>query len=74
MDYQVLFNIAVGIAACFGGWTLRSITSSLERLDSDVRKMPLTYVTKEDFKDDIDEIKSLLREIFNKLDKKQDKL
>ena len=30
MDYQVLFNGAIVVASFFGGWTLNSITKSLE--------------------------------------------
>ena len=37
MDYQVLFNLAVALAAFFGGWTLNNITKTLERLDRDIR-------------------------------------
>ncbi len=39
MDYQTLFNMAVGLAAFFGGWTLNNITKAIERLDKDVREM-----------------------------------
>lgn len=73
MDYQVLFDIAVGIAAFFGGWTLNSITKSIQILDRDVRDMPKTYITKEDYHRDIDEIKDICRQIFEKLDNKADK-
>ena len=31
MDVQVLFNIVVGVAAFFGGWSLNQITRSIER-------------------------------------------
>ena len=37
MDYQVLFNIAFGIAGFFGGWVLNNLSKSIERLDTDVR-------------------------------------
>jgi hypothetical protein len=73
MDYQVLFNAAVGIAAFFGGWTLNSITKAIERLDSDVRAMPHEYVVKNDYKEDLREVKDLCRQIFDKLESKQDK-
>jgi hypothetical protein len=73
MDYQVLFNAAVGLAAFFGGWTLNSITKAIERLDADVRSMPHEYVGKGDYKDDMREVKDLCRQIFDKLDAKQDK-
>ncbi len=73
MDYQVLFNGAVAIAAFFGGWVLNNITKAIERLDSDVRAMPHEYVVKNDYKDDLREVKDLCRQIFEKLDGKADK-
>ena len=73
MDTQALFNIAVGLIAFFGGWTINSITRSLERLDTDFRSMQKEYVTKNDYHRDIDEIKSICKQIFDKLDAKADK-
>jgi hypothetical protein len=73
MELQLLFNAAVGIAAFFGGWVLNNITKAIERLDADVREMPHTYVTKEDYRRDIDELKEICKQIFNKLDNKADK-
>lgn len=73
MDLQVLFNIAIGMAGFFGGWTLNSLSRSIEKLDRDVRAMPLTYVTQNHYQRDIDEIKGMLRLIFDRLDDKADK-
>jgi cell fate (sporulation/competence/biofilm development) regulator YmcA (YheA/YmcA/DUF963 family) len=73
MDYQVLFNGAVVLASFFGGWTLNSITKSLERLDTDVRAMPVNYVARNDYREDNREIKDLLNKIFDKLENKVDK-
>ena len=73
MEIQVLFNIVVGVAAFFGGWSLNQITRSIERLDKDVRNMPLTYVTQTTYQRDIDDIKNMLGKIFDKLDEKADK-
>ena len=70
---QILFNVAVGIAGMFGGWILNNISRSIERLDKDVRQMPLTYVTRVDYRADIDEIKAMLMRINDKLDDKADK-
>ena len=70
---QILFNVAVGIAGMFGGWILNNISRSIERLDKDVRAMPLTYVTRVDYRADIDEIKAMLMRINDKLDDKADK-
>jgi hypothetical protein len=73
MEMQVLFNIVVGVAAFFGGWSLNQITRSIERLDKDVRNMPLNYVTQTTYQRDIDDIKNMLGKIFDKLDEKVDK-
>ena len=73
MDYQVLFNLAVAVAAFFGGWTLNNITKALERLDTDVRDFHREFVDKDDYHRDIDELKDICKQIFNKLDTKADK-
>ena len=73
MDSQSVFNVVVGLAAFFGGWVLNSITKAINRLDADVRNMPLMYVTKDDYHRDIDEIKDICKQIFDKLDNKADK-
>ncbi len=73
MDTQQVFNLAVGIAAFFGGWVLNSITKAIERLDIDVRALPVNYVSKDDYRRDIDDIKEMLGKIFDKLDNKVDK-
>lgn len=73
MDYQVLFNIAVAIAGFFGGWTLNRIYIAIDRLDNDVRSMPHDYVSRDDYKADIREMRDLLGKIFDKLDGKADK-
>jgi hypothetical protein len=70
---QVLFNIVLGVAAFLGGWTVNNLTRSIERLDKDIRSMPLTYVTQTTYQRDIDDIKSMLGKIFDKLDEKMDK-
>jgi hypothetical protein len=73
MDYQTLFNIAVAIAGFLGGWTLNRIYQAIDRLDSDVRQMPHNYVNRNDYRNDVNEIKNMLGKIFDKLDGKADK-
>jgi len=73
VDYQVLFNIAVTAAAFFGGWILSRIYSAIDRLDDDVRDLPKVYVSKDDYREDLREIKDLLGAIFKRLDNKADK-
>ena len=73
MDTQSLFNIILGLAAFFGGWVLNNITKAVERLDQDIRDLPHDYVSKDDYRRDIDEIKDICKQIFAKLDNKADK-
>ena len=68
MDYQVLFNLAVGAAGVFGGYVLSRIYHSLDRLDEDVRKIPMNYVQKDDFKTAVADIKNDIRAGFQKVD------
>jgi len=73
VDYQVLFNLAVTVAAFFGGWILSRIYTAIDRLDDDVRDLPKVYVSKDDYREDLREIKELLGAIFKRLDHKVDK-
>jgi len=73
MELQQLFDVAVTIAGFLAGWVLNNITKAIERLDEDVRNMPKDYVTKDDYHRDIDDIKSICKQIFDKLDNKADK-
>jgi hypothetical protein len=73
MDGQSLFNLVVGVAAFFGGWTLNNITRMLNRIDEDLREIPHIYVSKDDYKTDIAEIKGMLGKIFDRLENKADK-
>ena len=73
MYTQVLFNIAVSLAGFLGGWILNNIYRSLERLDTDVRAMPLNYVGRDDYRADMRDVKDMLGKIFDKLDSKVDK-
>ena len=80
VDYQMLFNIALGAASFLGGWVLNNMTKAIERLDKDVRDMPHTYVSRDDFKDmrdemrgSFDKIDTTLGTIFKRLERKEDK-
>lgn len=79
-DYQILFNIAFSIASFLGGWVLNNMTKAIDRLDKDVRDMPRVYVSKDDFKDmredmksGFDKIDNTLNTIFKRLERKEDK-
>jgi len=73
MDYQLLFNLAIGSAAFFGGWMVNRLTQTIDRLDQDLRQMPMHYVSKDDYRADMGEIKESLKDIFDLLRSKVDK-
>ena len=77
MEYQSLINTGAGIAFTVAGWFAREMWTAVKELKSDLAKLreelPKTYVTRDDNKDDIREIKEMLGKIFDKLDGKADK-
>ena len=52
------------------GWTIRALWEAVRQLERD---LPLNYVRKDDYRDAMDEIRDMLRRIFDKLDDKADK-
>lgn len=77
MESQVIFNIAVALAGGLGLWVLNSLTQRLQKAEDKIEmltnELPKEYVQKLDYKEDMREIKDLLRQIFDKLDNKADK-
>ena len=59
------------------GWVVRIIWEAQQTLRQDLQKLeqqlPETYVRRDDWKDQMKEIKDMLSKIFDKLDDKQDK-
>lgn len=77
MDNQQIFNCVVGIAAFLAVFVFNQGTRKIQKLEDDSANMReqilRDYVHKDDYKADIAEIKTILRQIFDKLDSKQDK-
>jgi cell division protein FtsB len=77
MDFQTFFNLFGGAALGVAGWFARQLWGAVDDLRHDLSKLreelPKTYITKDDFKDGIRELKDLLIAIDLKLDKKADK-
>lgn len=69
----MLINIIVGVAGAFGGWVLNSLSRSIIRIEDRIAEMPLQYVTKDDYRTDISEIKTMLHDIYKELRTKADK-
>lgn len=73
MEYQWLLNLGFGIAGAFGMWILNRLSRSVEKIEDNIKDMPLRYVTKDDYRQDILEIKGMLGKIFDRLETKVDK-
>lgn len=69
----MIFNAAVSLAGFLGGWILNNIYKAIERLEDEARTSPAKYVRRDDYREDMNEVKTLLGKISDKLDKKEDK-
>lgn len=73
MDVQQLFNAIVSVAGFLAVYVINTLTRQITKLEDKMNQMPHEYVIKDDYRADIAEIKDILKQIFNKLDSKQDK-
>ena len=77
MDMQTAFNL-IGMAGIgIFGWFAREIWGAVKTLQNDLHAMEIhtstNYVTREDYRSDMREVKEMLGKIFDKLDNKVDK-
>lgn len=68
-----MINMGYGLAGAFGMWILNRLSKSVDKIEERLNEIPSKYVVKDDYKDDIGEIKVMLGKIFDKLDQKVDK-
>jgi len=73
MDNQQIFNAVVSIAGFLAVFVFNNITKQIQRIEDKINELPKEYVAKNDYRSDITEIKSILKQIFDKLDNKADK-
>ena len=84
MDWQSAFLAVIGITNLLLGWLLRVVwdsirgmRSTIETLEGDIhahqRYAAETYVRRDDYRADTDEIKTMLRTLLHKIDAKVDK-
>jgi len=74
---QDTINLIITGAGAVIGWVLRVIWESIRKLQDEInafqREVHTEYVTKDDYRQDILEVKDILKQIFDKLDRKADK-
>ena len=77
MNSQDLINIAFVASASVLGWFAREMWAAVKELKADLAKLreelPRNYVVRDDYKDDIREIKEMLTKLFDRIDGKVDK-
>lgn len=77
MDYQSMLNIAAGVALASMGWFARQLWDAVASLREDLHQieidLPMNYVRKDEFSENMKEIKDMLGKIFDRLDTKVDK-
>jgi len=73
LEPQFLINILFAAAGAAFGWILNSISRSIIRIEDRIAEMPLMYVNREDYREDIHDIKGMLSKIFDRLEGKADK-
>jgi uncharacterized membrane protein (DUF106 family) len=77
MEPALIINIIMGFVLVLVGWFMRVMWDSIKRLQSDMSELERhaseTYVRRDDYRDDMAEVKSMLRQIFEVLNGKQDR-
>ena len=74
---QDLYNILVGVCGAAIGWLLKVIWESVRALQTDMkeieRELRTKFVSKDDYRADIQDIKAMVKAIFDRLERKADK-
>lgn len=74
---QNFINVLVAAFGAVVGWMLKVVWDSIRSLEQDLkvleRDLHTKYVTKDEYRQDILEVKNILKQIFDKLDRKADK-
>jgi hypothetical protein len=73
MDNQQLFNIVISVVGFLAIYIFNSTANKIQSIEDKVNALPRDYVTKDDYRADIAEVKIILKQIFDKLDGKADK-
>jgi len=73
MEYQLLFNIVIAVAGFLGGVLVNRLFGTLDKINDELKQIPEKYVAKDDYREDIREIKEMLGAIFKRLEGKADK-
>jgi hypothetical protein len=77
METQLIIDAVLFAISSIIGWFARELWSAVKDLKVDLAKLredlPKTYVLRDDYKQDIRDIKDMIVKIYDKLDNKADK-
>ena len=74
---QNFYNIAVAATGAAIGWFVKVVWDAVKELERNLKELErdlhINYVAKDDYRQDIIELKDMLKQIFDRLDRKADK-
>lgn len=77
MDNQQIFNLVVAVGGFLGVFVFNQVMQRLTKLEDAIsalrEELPKGYVQKDDYRADMGEVKSMLKQIYEKLEAKADK-
>jgi uncharacterized UPF0160 family protein len=75
MDTQSLLNLLFSSTGLILGWFLRELWAAVKELKSDLAKLreelPKEYVQKDDYRQDVKELKDMIARLFDILEKRR---
>lgn len=75
MDTQSLLNLTFSSAGLILGWFLRELWAAVKDLKMDLAKLreelPKEYVAKDDYRQDVKELKDMIAKLFDILEKRR---
>jgi len=78
VDHQIIINAILGILLALVGWFARQVWDAVKELQREIRDievdLPRNYIRRDEFIDNMRDIKEMLGKIFDRLDNKVDKV
>ena len=78
MDNQLLINLILGGVMSVIGWFARVLWYAVDELKKDLSKLreelPKEYLGKDDYRQDVRELKEMISKLFDILEKRRDKV
>jgi hypothetical protein len=75
MDTQSLLNLLFSSAGLILGWFLRELWAAVKELKADLAKLreelPKEYVAKDDYREDVKELKDMISKLFDILENRR---